>query len=82
MNHKTARSADLAKSMPEVSLSEYLPKHLVPLPIFKRKIEFLKQISSEKHQTKKPSDMPTFSGSRLLSRGADLQERESDSPEL
>lgn len=56
------RSVDVAKSMPDINISDYLASHLVPLPIFKRKIEFLKNLTSEKYQTKKQTDMPTFSG--------------------
>ena len=71
-----SRNRFLIKSSPNLSLSYSLPSKLVPLPIFKRHISFLKEVNSEEFQTREPSDIPHFSGKFSMNRGPYLQERE------
>lgn len=51
----------LHRSMPAAILSDYLPTKLVPLPLFKRRMEFLKESNIEGSSVPVP-DMPSSGG--------------------
>lgn len=57
------RNNFVIKSTPSLALSMNLPSKLVPLPVFKRHISFLKEMSSQDVSQAEKVDMPTFSGS-------------------
>ena len=60
-SHGESRNRFIIKSTPSLTLSMNLPSKLVPLPVFKRHITFLKEVSSTDFQALEQSDIPTFS---------------------